>query len=342
MSALLEALETLVEKPNRRLTRQHLQEVARELLTGQASTARIAAFLTALRMVGETSLEIEAFVQVMLDTARAFPRPKVEGPILDTCGTGGDGHNTFNISTASALIVAAAGVKVAKHGNRSASSQCGSADVLEALGYNIDQAPEAAARQLVEKNFCFLFARSYHPAMRHAAEARKELGMRTLFNLCGPLSNPARPTHQVVGVASRDLIEPMAGALRMLGCRGALVVRGADGMDEISLSQVTEGLLLDGHGSLRPWSVAPADLHLRPIEMADIVGGDAQENAELVRAVLEGRQGPHADVVNLNAAAALWICGVEREYGQAFAHARDVQRSGKAARLLDELVKQEG
>lgn len=339
MSAIVEALETLVEKPNRRLSRLQLQEVAREMLGGQASTPRIAAFLTALRLVGETSLEIEAFVQVMLDNARAFPRPKVDGPILDTCGTGGDGHNTFNISTASALIVAAAGVKVAKHGNRSASSQCGSADVLEALGYNLDQDPEAAARQLVEKNFCFLFARSYHPAMRHAAEARKELAMRTLFNLCGPLSNPARPTHQVVGVASRDLVEPMAGALRMLGCRGALVVHGADGMDEISLSQVTAGLHLDGHGALRPWSVAPGDLDLRPIEMAEIVGGDAQENAELVRGVLEGKQGPHADVVNLNAAAALWICGVERDYPQAFAHVRDVQRSGKAARLLDELVK---
>jgi anthranilate phosphoribosyltransferase len=298
----------------------------------------VAAFLTALRMVGETSTEIEAFVEVMLDNAVPFPREGIEGPIVDTCGTGGDGHNTFNISTTAALIAAAAGVKVAKHGNRSASSQCGSADVFEELGLPIELSPEESAAQLKEKNFCFLFARQYHASMRHAVEARVALKLRTLFNLCGPLSNPARPTHQVVGVASRDLVEPVAGALRMMGSRGALVVHGADGMDEISLSQVTSGLHLDSRGVLTPWMFSPSDLRLKAVEMAEVVGGDAKQNAAFMREVISGKRGPHADVANLNAGAALWISGVERDFAQGFAHARAIQESGKAATLLEELV----
>lgn len=337
MSALLAAIRSLVEQPNRRLGRRALREAACEILDGKATTAQIAAFLTALRVVGETGGEIQAFVEAMLDHATPFPRPTDGLPILDTCGTGGDGRHTFNISTAAALIVAASGIRVAKHGNRSASSKCGSADVLEALGYNIERTPEQSAADLANRNFCFLFARSYHASMRHAAAARQELKLRTLFNLCGPLSNPARPTHQLVGVSSADLVEPVAQALRMMGVEGALVVHGADGMDEISLSQTTEGLRVLPGGRIEHWMVSPLDFGLKPVEMADLVGGDPAENARILKAVLEGEQGPRADAAVLNAAAAIWIAGGEKDIRQAFGRARDVQRSGAAARLLAEL-----
>lgn len=338
MSALKAAVKDLVDHPNRPLSRQRLLDAAKEILEGRASTPLLCAFLVALRMIGETGHEIETFVEVMLDHAKPFPRQQFDGPVLDTCGTGGDAHNTFNISTTAALITAAAGVRVAKHGNRAASSKCGSADVLEHMGLQVEISAEEAARQLAEYNFCFLYARLYHPALRHAAEARKELGLRTLLNVCGPLSNPARPTHQLVGVAARELIEPVAEALRMLGCRGALVVHGADGMDEISLTQVTEGVHLDDAGRLHPWHIAPSDFGIKPVELAELVGGDAAENARIVREVLEGGSGPHADIVNLNVAAALWVSGVERTIEQGYAHARDVQRSAGGARLLKRLI----
>ncbi len=338
MSALLEVIHRLAEHPNRRPRRDHVQAAAREILSGKASTAQLASFLTGLRIVGETAAEIDAFVEVMLDHATAFPRPDDDEPIVDTCGTGGDGLQTFNISTAAALVVAAAGVRVAKHGNRSASSRCGSADVLEALGYRIERTPEEAAADLTKHNFCFLFARSYHPAMKHAAAARQELKMRTIFNICGPLSNPARPTHQLVGVSSPDLVEPVALALRSLGLRGALVVHGADGMDEISLSQVTEGVRLNSRGNLESWHISPIDLDIKPVEMAELVGGDAEENARLLKAVLEGEKGPRADAVIMNAAGALWIAGAEPDYKRAFGLAREVQRSGKAAKLMESLA----
>jgi len=206
MSAILAATRSIIEQPNRRLGRRALRDAADEILEGKATAPQIAAFLTALRVVGETGNEIQTFVEAMLDRATPFPRPDDDLPILDTCGTGGDGRHTFNISTGAALVAAAAGVRVAKHGNRSASSRCGSADVLEAVGYDIERTPERSAADLKTHGFCFLFARAYHGSMKHAAPARQELKFRTLFNLCGPLSNPARPTHQLVGVSSSDLI----------------------------------------------------------------------------------------------------------------------------------------
>lgn len=338
MSAIRVAIRELVEKPNLHLDRQRLLDAAKEILEGRASTPLLCAFLVALRMAGETGHEIETFVEVMLSHAKHFPKPEDDGPILDTCGTGGDAHNTFNISTTAALIIAAAGIRVAKHGNRAASSKCGSADALEQLGLKIEIDPETAASQLKKYNFCFLYARTYHPALRHAAEARKELGLRTLLNVCGPLSNPARPTHQLVGVAARELMEPVAEALRMLGCRGALVVHGADGMDEISLTQVTEGIHLDHKGKFHPWRISPADLGLKPVEMAALVGGDAALNAEIMREVLSGSQDAHADIVNLNVAAAIWVAGQEATIEQAFGRAQDIQRSGAGGRLLDRII----
>lgn len=340
MSKIHLALQSLAARPNRRLDRQLLIDVAQEILKGEASTGAIAGFLTAMRMSGETGKEIEAFVGVMLENAKSFPAVPDDRPLVDTCGTGGDHHNTFNISTTTALILAAAGVRVAKHGNRSASSKCGSADVLEEMGLSIELEPEQSWTQLEKFNFCFLYAPSYHPAMRHAAPARKELRLRTLFNLCGPLANPAKPTHQLVGVPARELIEPVAEALKLLGCRSALVVHGADGMDEISLSQVTEGIHLDMQGVFHPWHISPSELGLRPCEVSDLVGGDARRNAAIMREVLEGGEGPHADVVNLNVAAVFWLIGEELNVHQGLAHARDIQRSGAGARLLDKLVAQ--
>jgi len=337
MSNLDDALQTLAYAPKERLAPEILRAVADEIFAGQAPTEQLTALLMALRMTRESALELTTFVEALLGKALPFPRPDDGEPIVDTCGTGGDGFNTFNISTASALVVAACGVRVAKHGNRSATSQCGSADVLEALGVPIECAPEDSARRLAETGFCFLYARQYHPAVRHATPARKALGFPTLFNFVGPLANPARPSHQVIGVAERKMVEPMAEALRLLGARGALVVHGDDGLDEISLSQVTEGVHLDAEGDTHKWSLSPVEMGVKPVEMADLIGGDPEENARIVRGVLAGQEGPQADVVNLNAAAALWVVGSDRTMVEAFAHARSVQRSGKAAELLRKL-----
>lgn len=338
-----EALAFLTATPNRRLGRSTLRGVAAGILRGEASAPQIAGLLVALRMQGETSREIEAFVGVMREQAVAFPRragapAATDGPLLDTCGTGGDGLHTINVSTAAALLVAAAGVPVAKHGNRSASSKCGSADVLEAMGYNLAATPEQSDRVLAQHRFCFLFAPHYHPAMRHAAEARKALGVRTLFNLCGPLANPARPNCQMVGVASPDLMEPMAEALIALGCRRALVVHGADGMDELTTTAPTRALLVDHHGTFSESTIDATELGLPRAAAGQLAGGDAATNAALVRDVLVGKPGPHADVVNLNAAAGLWVAGMEPDLGSALDHILAVQRSGKAARLLDDVI----
>lgn len=344
MSILTALIEQIASEPDRRLEREQLREAAKEMLGGGLPPALVGGFLAAMRVRGEQASELTPFVEVMLEHATSFPRPKLDVPIVDTCGTGGDGHNTFNISTAAALVAAAAGVAVAKHGNRSASSKCGSADVLEAMGYNLDASPEESARQLETHRFCFLFARNYHPSMKHAAGPRKDLGVRTLFNVCGPLSNPARPSHQLVGVSSRALIRPVVESLKELGVRSALVVHGGDGMDEISLPQTTEGVRLDARGDFHSWSFSPDELDLHPVEMAELVGGDAAANAEILRRVLGGQKGPHADVVNLNVAGILWTAGIESSFPQGFAHARSVQESGAALELLERLLgdQQEG
>lgn len=336
---IADALALLTASPNRRLGRTTLRAVAGEILRGEVSAPQLAGLLVALRMQGETAREIEAFVETMREHATPFPRLADDGaPVLDTCGTGGDGLHTINVSTAAALLVAAAGVRVAKHGNRSASSKCGSADVLEAMGYNLAAPPEASARLLAEHRFCFLFAPGYHPAMRHAGEARKALKVRTIFNLCGPLANPARPNCQMVGVASPDLMEPMAEALVKLGCRRALVVHGADGMDELTTTAPTRALLVDHHGTFAESTIDATTLGLPRAKAEQLVGGDAATNAALVRDVLAGKPGAHTDVVNLNAAAGLWVAGMEPDLGSALDHILAVQRSGKALGLLDRVI----
>ncbi len=314
-----------------------LKEAVSTIMRGEAKPTEIAALLTGLRCRGEHAEHLQAVVEVMLEHATPFEPDHNDYPLFDTCGTGGDGHGTVNISTACALLAAAAGIHVAKHGNRSVSSKSGSADVLEVLGLKIDVAPEVSARLLHECQFCFLFAPMYHPAMKHAGPVRKELRFRTIFNLAGPLSNPARPSHQLVGVPERQLIEPMARTLRLLGRHRALVVHGVNGVDEISLTQVTEGLHLREDGRLETFRLDPSDLGLQMIEMAELVAADPQDSAEKIRRVLEGEPGPIADEININLAAVLWMAGQEPDISEGFNRAREIQQSGAAARLLTEI-----
>ncbi|CAN5343251.1 anthranilate phosphoribosyltransferase [soil metagenome] len=316
---------------------EQLREAIRVIMRGEAKPTEIAALLMGLRIRGEQAEHLRVVVEAMLEHATVFPYDHPHDNLFDTCGTGGDMHGTVNISTATALLAAAAGIPVAKHGNRAVSSKSGTADVLEALGLPIDLAPAEAARQLSEHHFCFLFAQAYHPAMRHAAPIRRELGVRTIFNLAGPLSNPALPTHQLVGVPRAALIEPIAQTLKLLGRKRALIVHGRNGEDEISLTQETEGLHLREDGMLEAWSLNPRDLGLEVVEMGELTASGPQESAEKIHRVLAGEKGPVADVINLNLAGVLFLAGREKSMKNAFAAAREIQRSAVGDRLLDKL-----
>ncbi len=288
-----------------------------EVLTGQCTDAQIAALLVALHMKGETVEEIVGFAEAI--RAAAVPLDLSESSLLDasgtgrdalvdTCGTGGDTSGTFNISTATAFVVAGAGVRVAKHGNRSVTSKCGSADVMESLGVNINLAQEKIANCLAKVGIAFLFAPALHSAMKHVQVARRELHLRTVFNLLGPLTNPARATCQVVGVYSIDLVEKLAEALGMLGVKRALVVHGSDGLDEITITGPTRVAELR-NGQVHTYEVTPEEFGLKRAALAEISGGDAAANAELIREILNGKKSARRDVVVLNAAAALVAAG---------------------------------
>ena len=273
-----------------------------QIMDGEATPAQLGAFLVALRMKGESSEEILGMVRAM--RAKAVP-VQAEGDLLDTCGTGGDASGTYNISTASALVAAAAGLKVAKHGNRSATSRCGSADVLEALGARLAVTPEQATQCLDKVGFAFLFAPAYHPAMRHAAGPRGEIGVRTVFNILGPLANPAEATRQLLGVADGGLAPKMAFILQQLGARHALIVHGEDGLDEVTLAGQTR--VHEVHdGAVRAYSVSPEDLGLPRAKAGELAGGDKEENAGIIRALFDGEAGPRRDALLANAAAALY------------------------------------
>lgn len=303
------------------------------LMHGQGSPEQVAALLMGLRVRGEKAEHLQAVVEVMLEHARSFPRPNV--PMLfDTCGPGGAGRSIVNISTATALLAAAAGVPVAKHGNKSVSSRSGSGNVLEALGLKLDCSPETSAKMLQEIGFCFLFAPFYHPAMKHVMPVRREIKVRSIFNLAGPLSNPARPTHQLVGVVERHLVEVMAQTLQLLGRDRALIVHGRNGMDEVSLTQVTEGLLLNSRGELEDFILSPHDLGVEMIERADLVIESPEDSAVKIKQVLEGEGGPIADEINANVAAILWLADKAADMPHAFMLAREVQGSGAGAKLL--------
>lgn len=303
------------------------------ILDGEASVAQIAAFVVALRMKGESAGEIAAAARALRKHCEPV-RPKVDGPLLDTCGTGGDGLDTFNISTAAAIVVAACGVAVAKHGNRAVSSKAGSADVLEALGVRIDLSPDRVLRCIEEVGIGFMFAPSHHAAMRYAAPVRRELGIRTLFNLLGPLANPASATHQLVGVYDPARVEQLAHALGELGLTGAWVVHGEGGLDEVSPSGPTTVAQLSD-GQVSRFEVSPRDFGLSEVPIDELRGGDASRNAEIIRSVFSGDPGPARVAVVLNSAAALRVTGFADDPKAAAERAAEAIDSGDAKRTLE-------
>jgi anthranilate phosphoribosyltransferase len=301
------------------------------IMDGQATPAQIGAFLLGLAVKGETEDEVVGFARTM--RAKAVPL-KSKGAV-DTCGTGGDGAGTFNISTLASLVVAACGVPVTKHGNRAASSNCGSADVLEALGVKIDPPVETVQRLLDEHGWTFLFAPAFHASTRHAVGPRKELGVRTAFNLLGPLTNPAHPEAQVVGVPKPELAPFMARCLMRLGIKRAWVVHGS-GLDEISMVGPTTVAAFD-NGEVKTFTVEPAQLGLQCCVLADLKGGDAARNAEIAREILAGGRGPKRDAVLLNAAAALVVAGRAADLLEGVQQAAAAIDDGRASKLVDRL-----
>lgn len=318
------------------LTRDETAACVDALLREDASPALAAAWLVALRMKGETADEIAGVASAL--RARAERIGLTDADAVDTCGTGGDGASTFNISTIAAFVAAGAGATVAKHGNRAVSSRSGSADVLAALGVPLDAPLEAVRAAIEHERIGFLFAPRHHPAMRFVAPVRKELGLRTIFNLAGPLSNPAGVRRQLVGVYSGGLLPVMAGALRDLGAIRAWVVHGAGGLDELSLEGPTEVAELREDGSLRTFVVTPADAGLPSSPLASLAGGDAADNAVIAREILGGEHGPRRDAVLLNAAAALVVAGRAEDLREGAALAARSIDSGAARNRLESLV----
>ena len=333
-----EFLKPLLE--GRRLAQAEARRAMDAIIGGSATAAQIGAFLAALRVRGESEEELAGFAEAMRSRARAVTISR--RPLLDTCGTGGDGAGTFNISTAAALVAAGAGAAVAKHGNRCVSSRCGSADVLEALGVRCDApaAPAALAalaeRCVCEAGVCFLFAPSFHPAMKHAAPVRKELGVRTVFNLLGPLSNPAGATRHLLGVYDPSLVPVVARALGRLGVEEAMVVAGTDGLDELSPFAPTRVAHLKG-GRLEQYEVLPEAAGISRQAPGSCRGGDAAENARILRGVLEGVPGPAREAVRLNAGAALMVAGLARDLKEGALLAAEAIDSGKALGALEKL-----
>ena len=305
----------------------------RAIMAGEVDEVVVGAFLTAMEAKGATAEEVAGLVEAMVAAATPVP---VTGPVLDTCGTGGDGAGTFNISTTSALVCAAAGARVAKHGNRAASSKAGSADLLEEWGVVIDLPAAAAAQCLEEVGITFLFARTYHPAMRFVAPVRGALGIRTIFNVLGPLSNPAGAQHQVVGVSDRTMAPVMAAALARLG-RRAMLFRGDDGLDELTTT-TTSRVWRVAEGQVEQTVLDPTELGIARTTVDQLEGGDVARNREISDAVLAGEPGPHADVVALNAAAGLLTHGLVDDLAAGLDRARDVLASGAAADLLQRWV----
>ena len=317
------------------LGRARTRAVMDQIMSGQATDAQIGAFLVALRIKGETIDEIVGCAEVMRE--KATPIVTVRPDLIDTCGTGGDASGTFNISTTVAFVACGAGLAVAKHGNRSISSQCGSADVLAALGVNVEASPEKVGECIDEVGIGFLFAIALHGAMKHAIGPRRELATRTVFNILGPLTNPAGAKRQLIGVFDGALTEALAGVLRELGSDQALVVHGSDGLDEITLTgptQVTE--LRDGQVST--CQIHPGDFGLQTVAAEALKGGDADYNARILRRVLDGEEGPQRDVVLLNAAAAMVVGGLAEDITAGLDVARASIDSGKARHALERLV----
>ncbi len=327
----------LIEKLQRRedLTTDEAAAAMAEIMEGRAQPAQVAGLLVGLTMKGERPSEIVGLARTM--RSRSAPLSRRHDDVFDTCGTGGDRAGTFNVSTVAALVLAACGVRVAKHGNRSVSSQCGSADLFEALGVAIDAPPAVVEACLDTAGIAFFFAPTFHPSMKHAAQARKDLGVRTAFNLLGPLTNPAGARRQLVGVPRPELTELVARSLALLGSERAWVVHGADGLDEISTTGYTK-VSECRDGAVGTFYVHPADFGVPKASPDDLRGGDAAENAVIARAILGGRSGPARDIVLLNAAAALLIAGRAATIRGGLAAAAEAIDSGRAAGVLKQMV----
>ena len=328
-----EAIESVVA--GQTLNEQQAEAIMEEIMTGVATPAQIASFVTALRIRGETVAEIVGMARVM----RAKSAHVVSStPVVDTCGTGGDASGTFNISTCSAFVASAAGLKIAKHGNRAMSSKSGSADVLEALGVKIDLPPEKVAACLEKTGIGFMFAQGFHPAMKFAAGPRREIGIRTIFNFLGPLTNPAGAKEQLVGVSEKDYVQKLAEALVKLGNSHSLVVHGEDGMDEISICAATTVAEQRGE-SINTYRLEPESLGFKRAKLDDLKGGTAAENAEIIRGILSGRdQGARRDVVLLNAGAAIMVGGLSRTLQGGVQMAAQAIDRGTAQKKLEDFI----
>ena len=326
-----EAIAKLVEKKN--LTQQEAEQVMNEIMEGKATDAQIAAFLISLRMKGETIEEITACAKIMREKSSSI-KPKADY-LVDTCGTGGDKSGTFNISTAAAFVAAGAGVSVAKHGNKSVSSKCGSADVLAALGVNIQLEPKMVEKCIEETGIGFMFAPLFHPAMKYVVNARKETGVRTVFNILGPMTNPAGAKSQVIGVFNPALMKDIANVMKNLGSRHVMVVNG-DGLDEITIAGKTKVAELKDNKT-RVYDINPEDYGFDISPLNEILGGDAQENANIITEVLKGAKGPKRDVVLLNAGAAIYVSGKALSLKEGIEAAKKSIDSGEALKKLEAL-----
>ena len=330
-----QAIKSLITKQN--LNEDQMHDVMNSIMTGQTTDAQIGAFLIGLSMKGETIEEITASAKVM----RALATPVEIGNsdyLVDTCGTGGDGLGLFNISTASAFVVAAAGGKVAKHGNRSISSKSGSADVLESAGVNLDLSPRIIGQCVEEIGVGFMFAPAHHSAMKHAIGPRKELAVRTIFNVLGPLTNPAKAPNQVMGVYDKSLIEPIANVLKGLGSRHVMVVHSADGLDELSIADKTYVAELK-NGVVTTYTIHPEELNLALGDLNDIKADDAKDSLNIIKDAFSGKEGAARDIISLNAGAAIYVCGLTGSLKPGIEKARLALSDGSAQQKLDDYIK---
>jgi len=331
-----EIIQKLIEKKD--LSSEEARESMHIIMSGNATDAQIAGFLIALRMKGETPEEIASMVEVMREFADAI-KPKVKSRLVDTCGTGGDKIKTFNISTTAMFIVAGTGIPIAKHGNRSVSSKCGSADVLETLGIRIDMEPKKVEECIEKVGVGFMFAPTFHKAMRYVMPARKQLGVRTIFNVLGPLTNPANAKGQILGIFDPDMTEKIAEVLKLTGVERAFVVHGIDGLDEISTIGETKVSELHDR-KIKTYYIKPEDFGIRKASVDDILGGDAAINAKIMKDILYGKEtGPKRDIVLLNAAAGIVAGGKANTLEEGIEIAKESLNSGKAAKKLEDLIR---
>ncbi len=331
--SLPQAIKQVMQRQD--LSDQEMGAVMQQIMTGQATDAQIGGFLIGLAMKGETVEEIAAAARVMRDLAT--PVSVSGSPIIDTCGTGGDGASSFNVSTASAFVVAAAGAKVAKHGNRSVSSTSGSADVLETAGVNLELTAEQVGQCVESAGIGFMFAQKHHGAMKHAIGARKQMAVRTIFNLLGPLTNPAKAPHQVLGVYDAKWLRPMAEVLKKLGSKHVLIVHAEDGMDEISIGADTLVAELN-HGEITEYRIKPEDFALQRTDISQLTVNDATQSLDIIKGIFAGQPGPARDIVVMNAGAAIYAADLAQTLTQGIAIAQQMIDSGAAQQKLDALI----